>query len=119
MKAEYVPSPGELIWINFDPQMGREQGGRRPALVLSLKDYNRKAGLIVCCPVTSKRKGYTFEVQVPPATAKSRGITGAVLADHVKNLDWRERRAEFAGMAPPELVEEVKGALSGLLGLPV
>ncbi len=111
----YVPSPGDLIWINFSPQVGREQGGRRPALALSKSGYNRKTGLVVCCPITSRAKGYAFEVKMPPASSESGGITGVVLADHVKSVDWTQRQAEYAGLAAPEVIGEVKFALAGLL----
>jgi mRNA interferase MazF len=115
--ARYVPSPGDLIWINFSPQVGREQGGRRPALVLSKSGYNRKTGLVVCCPITSQIKGYAFEVRMPPASAESGGITGVVLADRIKSLDCRLRQAEYAGIAAPAVMGEVKFTVAGLLEL--
>jgi mRNA interferase MazF len=109
----YVPDAGDLIWLDFDPQAGREQAGRRPALVLSPSAYNRKTSLAVVCPITSQAKGYPFEVELQPAAA----IRGVVLADHLKNLDWRRRRAEKAGRASPQtmaLVRERTGALLGI-----
>ncbi len=115
MISNYVPAAGDLIWIHFDPQAGREQGGRRPALVLSLESYNRKSELVVCCPITSRQKGYPFEVALPPASAESGGVTGIVLADQVRSVDWRVRRAERAGTATAELVEEVKLVIAVLL----
>jgi len=81
---EYVPDSGELIWLDFTPLAGREQAGRRPAVVLSPRSYNEKTSLAVVCPVTSRSKGYPFEVAVPPGQS----IKGVILADHLKNLDW-------------------------------
>jgi mRNA interferase MazF len=103
------------IWFgwDFDPQRGREQAGRRPALVLSPVEYNGAVGLFVVCPVTGKVKGYPFEVPLPPGGK----IAGAVLADHVKSLDWRKRRAEFAGVVDGgDILDEVKSKLGVLLG---
>ena len=107
-----VPDSGEIVWLAFNPQAGHEQAGRRPALVLSPRAYNRKAGLALVCPITSKVKGYPFEVGLP-ATAR---VTGVVLADQVKSLDWRARRAEFACQAPPAVLGEVVNKLELLLG---
>ncbi|HEY0784450.1 MAG TPA: endoribonuclease MazF [Acidobacteriaceae bacterium] len=114
MRKGYVPGAGDLIWVDFDPQAGREQAGRRPALVLSPALYNRRTGLLVGCPVTSRPKGYPFEVQVPGSTAKN-AVRGAVLVDHVKSIDWRERRAEPAGRLEASGVEAVKELLGILL----
>ena len=110
---ERTPAAGDIVWLTFDPQVGREQAGRRPALVLSPVSYNRKSGLAIVCPITSRLKGYPFEVQIPSGLP----ITGAVLADHVKSLDWRERRAERVGRVPPEVLAEVLDRLAPLLGL--
>jgi mRNA interferase MazF len=83
--AGYVPDRGDVIWIQFTPQAGREQAGHRPALVLTPRAYNQKVGLAVCCPIRSQVKGYPFEVTLPPGLPAS----GVILSDHVKNLDWR------------------------------
>lgn len=80
-----TPDAGDIVWIDFTPQIGREQAGRRPALVLSPRLYNEKVGLMIVCPITSKSKGYPFEVVLPSGLA----IIGAVLSDHVKSLDWK------------------------------
>lgn len=109
----YVPDAGDFVWLTFDPQAGREQQGRRPALVLSPRMYNAKAGLALACPITSKVKGYPFESVIPDGAA----VSGAVLCDHVKSLDWNERRAELAGRAPDALVHDVRERLRPLLGL--
>src|SRR5262249_25410238 len=110
---KYVPDAGDLVWLTFDPQAGHEQRGRRPALILSPRAYNSKARLALACPVTSQVKGYPFEVPLPPEG----GISGVVLADHVKNLDWEARRAVFAAKAPAAVVGEVRERLRVLLGL--
>ncbi len=113
VKAAYVPDSGDLVWIDFDPHAGREQGGRRPALVLSAAAYNGKSGLLVACPVTSHVKGYPFEVVLPNGA-----ISGAVLCDHLKSIDWRARRAERASRAPSSVMAAVREKLAALLGLP-
>jgi mRNA interferase MazF len=92
-KSGYVPAQGDLVWFDFDPQAGHEQGGRRPAVVLSPKAYNQLIGLALVCPVTSREKGYPFEVKLPTGLP----IAGVILADHVKSQDWRARRAEHIG----------------------
>jgi mRNA interferase MazF len=89
--SSYVPDRGDLVWLEFTPQAGSEQRGRRPALVLSPKTYNGKVGLALFCPVTSKIKGYPFEVQLPDGSA----VTGVVLSDQLKSLDWRSRKVKF------------------------
>jgi mRNA interferase MazF len=92
-KSGYVPAQGDLVWLDFDPQAGHEQGGRRPAIVLSPKAYNQLIGLALVCPVTSREKGYPFEVRISAGLP----VSGVALADHVKSQDWRARRAEFIG----------------------
>ena len=92
-KPAYVPAQGDLIWFDFDPQAGHEQGGHRPAVVLSAKAYNQLIGLALVCPVTSRVKGYPFEVKLPDGLP----VTGVAPSDHVKNHDWRARRAKFIG----------------------
>lgn len=97
--------------MHFDPQIGREQAGRRPALVLSPRRYNVAARLAVVCPVTSKKKGYTFEVEVPPGL----GVTGVVLADQIKSVDWEARRAVFMCVVPGAFVDPVKVMVNRLI----
>ena len=112
MPARYVPERGDIIWLTFDPQAGHEQAGRRPALVLSPKLYNAKAGLALICPITSQQKGYPFEVVLP-----TQRIGGVILADQVCSLDWSARRAEKAGRALDETVQEVLAKIAALLQL--
>lgn len=108
--TRYVPDTGHIVWLTFSPQAGREQAGRRPALVLSPQSYNETTSLALFCPITSRVKGYPFEVALPP-TGK---VTGVILADHIRNLDWRARRARFEGHAPPRAVTEVREKLAVL-----
>jgi len=112
--AEYVPGTGDLIWLNFSPHVGREHSGRRPALVLSPRVYNERASLAIVCPITSQTKGYPFEVQMPTAGR----IKGAVLADQLKSVDWRQRRAQRAGRLPMATLEQVRETIAALLQLP-
>jgi mRNA interferase MazF len=116
---EHAPDRGDLVWLDLRPesasdpeQVRHEQAGRRPALVLSPGAYNHRTGLAAVCPVTSRIKGYPFEVQLPEA----RAVTGVVLADQVRNVDWRARSASLAGRVPPSVVAEVLGKLGTLLG---
>ncbi len=109
----YIPDAGDLVWRTFDPQAGHEQRGRRPALILSPRIYNQKARLAIACPITSQAKGYPFEVPLP-AGGK---ISGVVLADHVKNLDWQARRVVFEAKAPADILTDVRERLRVLLGL--
>ncbi len=108
----YIPRRGDIIWLTFNPQAGHEQAGRRPALVLSPEMYNGKVGLVILCPITSRAKGYPFEVKIP----KGLKVMGVILSDQVKSLDWKARDAEFACKLPTETIEEVLQKLNTLLG---
>jgi mRNA interferase MazF len=107
----YVPDRGDVVWITLNPQAGHEQAGRRPAVVLSPAAYNGKVGLAILCPITSQIKGYPFEVPIPAGLA----ITGAILADQVKSLDWRVREAELICALPAETVAQALRKLGMLL----
>jgi len=109
--VDYTPQRGDIVWLNFNPQVGREQAGRRPAVVLSPGLYNGKVGLLLACPITSQVKGYPFEVAIP-AGLKIRGV---VLCDQVKSLDWRGGEAEFVGRLPANAMNEVLAKISALL----
>ena len=111
MRNPYVPDAGDLVWLTFDPQAGREQAGRRPALVLSPKVYNAKSGLALACPMTNQAKGYPFEVVV----SAGHGATGVILADHLKSVDWKARRAEKLGRCATDVIDEVRAKLAPLL----
>jgi mRNA interferase MazF len=118
VRRGWAPEAGDLVWLTFDPQAGREQArrggqaGRRPALILSPSLYNRKSGLALACPITSHIKGYPFEVALPPGLP----VAGVVLSDHLKSVDWRIRRAEPAGRLPQSALREVLDRLAPLLG---
>ena len=107
----YVPQRGDVVWITLNPQAGHEQSGRRPAVVLSPSIYNDKVGLAILCPITNQVKGYPFEVLIPIGLP----VTGVVLSDQVKNLDWRVRNAEFICALPPKTVSEILSKLNTLL----
>ena len=113
VKAPYVPDRGHLIKIDFDPGTGHEQIGWRPALVLSPASYNRPTGMAIVVPITTKQKGYPFEVVLPPGLK----VTGVVLSDAVKNLDWRARNARYIDPAPLAVLASVQERLGLLLGL--
>jgi mRNA interferase MazF len=107
----YVPERGDLVWITLNPVAGHESAGRRPALVLSPKSYNRKTGLCVICPATRQRKGYAFEV----ASIGPDGVQSVVLADHLRNVDWKARRAEKMYRVPDEVLATVVAQLEALI----
>ncbi|MGH7389272.1 MAG: endoribonuclease MazF [Candidatus Rokuibacteriota bacterium] len=109
--AAYVPARGDLIWLRFNPQAGHEQAGHRPAVVISPGLYNRRVGLALCCPVTSRVKGYPFEVLLPPGL----GVEGAILSDQIKSLDWRVRTARRIGSLPAEVLQDTVGKILALL----
>jgi mRNA interferase MazF len=109
----YTPDRGDVIWITLNPQAGHEQAGRRPAVVLSPAAYNGKVGLAILCPITNQIKGYPFEVVIPSELA----VTGAILSDQVKSLDWRVRQATFICTLPPATMAEVLQKLNTLVAL--
>ena len=109
--GSYIPKKGDIIWIDFNPQSGREQAGHRPALVISPTRYNRKVRLILVCPITTKVKGYRFEIPIPEGLP----ISGVVLADQVKSLDFQARRAEFVCKMPDETLMKVITVITRLL----
>jgi mRNA interferase MazF len=112
MVTPYVPEAGDIVMMNFDPQVGREQAKRRPALVLTDRRYNRASGLAVVCPLTSKRKPYPFAL---PITVDD--VEGAVLVDQLKSMDWAGRTAKFHSQAEPALVNKVRQYVAVLLAL--
>ena len=113
MAGRYLPGPGDVVWLEFDPQAGHEQAGTRPALVLSPAAYNAKTSMMVCCPITNQIKSYPFEVVI-------RGnpkVTGAILSDQIKNLDWRARNARLKGRVSDDELAETLGKIRALLGM--
>lgn len=111
MPTAYEPDRGDVVWISLNPQAGHEQAGRRPALVLSPRAYNAKVGLALFCPITSQVKRYPFEVLIPTGLP----VSGAVLADQVKSLDWRARRAQLLVSLPKAVVDDVLAKVRTLL----
>ncbi len=106
----YVPERGDVVWISLTPQAGHEQAGRRPAVVLTPQQYNRKSGLAILCPITGQVKGYPFEVRLPAGLP----VTGAILSDQVKSLDWRARSARLICTLPPITMSEALAKLTTL-----
>ena len=109
----YVPDRGDVVWLDCSPQVGREQAGRRPTLVLSPARYNGRVGLAVVCPVTSKAKGFPFEVVIPDGFS----VTGVILSDQAKSIDWQGRNAEYRETLPEEVVAAVVERFSSLIQL--
>lgn len=114
MAGHYAPRPGDVVWLEFDPQAGHAQAGRRPALVLSAAAYNAKTGMMVCCPITSQIKNYPFEIVI----RGNPNVTGAILSDQIKNLDWRARKARHKGRVSDDEFTETLAKIMALLGLP-
>lgn len=111
MVSPYVPERGDVVWIHFNPQAGHEQSGRRPALVISPGAYNARVGLALLCPITSQVKGYPFEVGIPAG----HDVSGVILSDQVKSLDWKARNADFLGRVPEPVLREVLQKLGTLI----
>jgi mRNA interferase MazF len=109
MPSSYIPQAGDIVWLNFTPQTGHEQAGHRPALVLSPQAYNQKTSLMICCPITTHIKNYPFEVPIAGDPAS------VVLADQVKSLDWRSRKAKRKGSVSPDELTEVRAKIIALI----
>jgi mRNA interferase MazF len=111
--AEDAPDAGDLIWLSFTPQAGREQAGRNLGLVLSSRSCNGKGGLCLVCPVTHHAKGYAFEVNLPDGPP----VQGVVLADHLRSADWRERNSDHIATVPADVLDKVRAKLKPLIGI--
>ena len=109
--GKYVPERGDILWLQFSPQAGHEQAGKRPAICLSPKLYNEKTNLGLFCPITSKQKGYPFEVPLPADCP----VRGVILADQIRNLDWNVRKASFIAKIPEDILREVLEKIQLLL----
>lgn len=109
-KRQFVPDRGDVLWLDFNPIQGHEQGGRRPALVLSVRDYNATAKLVIVCPVTSHIKGYPFEVPF-----KTKNVSGVILADHIRNVDWARRHADKIGTVSEAVMTDVQECIKKLI----
>lgn len=110
VKEPYIPGRGDIVWVNFNPQKGREQAGRRPAFVISPHIYNQRVGLALMCPITSHAKGYPFEVQI-----RTKTINGVILADQLRTLDWKAREVFLIEEAKPAIITQVQQKLSLLI----
>lgn len=108
--SEYIPDVGDIIWLDFNPQAGHEQAGRRPAVVLTPQSYNHLTSLLICCPLTTKIKGYPFEVNIEGSPEN------VALSDQVKSLDWRSRKAQLKGKVSETELAEMKAKIGALLG---
>lgn len=111
VKSTYQPDRGDIIWLDFTPNAGTEQAGRRPGLVLSAKDFNIATGLAFVCPITNQGKGSRFEVPLP----RGAGVTGFVLSDHLRSLDWVARNAEFSAKVSDDTMWEVLGRIEAVM----
>ena len=107
----YIPDRGDVVWINLNPQAGHEQSGHRPVLVLSPASYNGKVGLMLCCPITGQAKNYPFEVAIHDNPM----VSGVVLADQVKSLDWQARCAKKSGKVSQAVLDETLGKLKVII----
>ena len=112
MKVPYVPERGDIVWLDFNPQAGHEQAGKRPAIILSDSTYNARIGLCVVCPITSKTKGYPFEVGI-----NGKRISGVVLSDQIKSLDWQQRHISFIEKASRSALDSVVENIQLLIGI--
>lgn len=106
-----IPDKGDIVWLSFNPRAGHEQSGRRPALVISPQEYNGKTDLAIFCPITSQAKGYPFEVKMPDNLE----ISGVILSDQIKSLDWKTRKAEFICKLPKEALTDTLNKIAALL----
>ena len=113
MVIPYVPDAGDLVWLDFDPQAGREQAGLRPAVILSSKYFNLRTSVAFACPISSKVKGYQFQVVLPPGLA----VHGAVLCEHMRSLDWRVRKAAYLDTMPDDVLLQVRGVVRTIAGI--
>jgi mRNA interferase MazF len=112
--SPYEPDAGDLVWLDFDPQAGREQAGLRPAVILSSKYFNLRSSVAFVCPISSKVKGYQFQVVLPPGLP----VHGAVLCEHMRSLDWRVRKAAYLGRMPDDVLLQVRGVVRTIAGIP-
>jgi mRNA interferase MazF len=110
--SKYTPERGDIIWVNFSPHSGHEQGGRRPAIVISPYKYNFHAKLALVCPITSQVKGYPFEVKIPEGFK----VGGVILSDHLKSIDWASRNGELIFKIPESIIAEVEKKILAILG---
>jgi len=111
--SSYVPDEGDLVWLDFDPQAGREQSGLRPAVILSSSFFNLRSSVAYARPITSKVKGYQFQIALPPGLP----VHGAVLCEHMRSLDWRVRKAAYLGRMPDDVLLQIRGVVRIIAGI--
>jgi mRNA interferase MazF len=111
--VSYIPDSGDLIWIDFNPQVGHEQAGHRPAIVLSLRSFHVRTSLMFVCPITSRRKEFPFEVVLPPNLP----VRGVVLCEHMRSMDWQPRQISFIGMVPDETLRAIRDVIAAIAGV--
>jgi mRNA interferase MazF len=109
--GDYCPDVGDLVWIDLDQTLGHEQSGHRPAIVLTPRQYNVRSGLCIMCPITSRARGYPFEVAIP----RGHAVAGIILVDQARSVSWEKRYVKMAGVAPVELLDEVRERLAAVL----
>ncbi|MDP1690252.1 MAG: endoribonuclease MazF [bacterium] len=109
-KRTYIPSRSDIVWLDFNPVRGHEQGGRRPALIVSPEKYNAKSGLALVCPITSQAKGYPFEIDF-----KTKAVQGVILSDQIRGIDWTQRHAEKIGVVSETVMTEVQEYIKKLV----
>ncbi len=109
-KGRYIPRRGHVVWVDFDPVRGHEQRGKRPAMIVSSEKYNAKSGLALACPITSRAKGYPFEVSLT-----TKAMTGVILVDQIRSIDWSQRRAKKMGSASEKTIADVQNLLKKLI----
>lgn len=109
-KRDYIPERGDIVWLDLNPVRGHEQGGRRPAIVVSPGKYNVRSGLMLACPVTSQMKGYPFEIEF-----KTKSVQGVILADQIRSIDWTQRRVEKTGTVSETVLTEVQRYVKKLI----
>ena len=113
--AESVPDAGDLLWVDFGSPTGREQGGRRPAVVLTTRDFNRRSSILIVCPITRREREWPSVVPLPPTGL----LRGYILVDQIRAVDPSVRAFRNAGRVPGETLDMVRGKLAALLGIPV
>jgi mRNA interferase MazF len=109
--GDYCPEAGDLVWIDLNPTLGHEQSGHRPAIVLTPRQYNARSGSCIICPITSRARGYPFEVAIPDGQP----VSGIILVDQIRSVSWEDRYVKIAGAVPVKLLDEVRERLAALL----
>lgn len=107
---KYIPQKGDLVWMDFDPTIGREQKGLRPAIVVSQNIFNKNSSLVYVCPITSVAKNYPYRIKI-----STENIVGYVMTEHLKSIDWQGRKLKFVEKAPLEIIESIKNCIDAII----